>query len=105
MKTYKIDAAALMAGGHPFEDLCSLYGVSAKNLDELEDILYHSRENTLTEVFNWSKLGSGWEPYSFMLESVQQHSSCFYVIWGTQDDLVNTKAQSASEELIQEQVN
>lgn len=74
-----------MASDHPIQALAKLYDLEAENLEDLERQLRALEENTVNEVFHWQTLDHKWQPFSLMLESVQQHSAHFFLIWGTED--------------------
>lgn len=62
--------------------LCQFYHLTPCTLSECRHRLYSSEEVLVTEVFNWPVDIPAWKEIAATLESVQQHSSWFYVIWG-----------------------
>lgn len=100
MKTVHINAVEIMSAPNPLAKLCSLFGLPPENMDDLSVSLKKIKEPMIVECANWKEARNGWEVYSDLLEGVQQHSSYFYLIWGTNDDMVNPDASSQADELI-----
>lgn len=99
METIVIHVPDIMNSADPVSSLSRLFGLELSKLEELRMALQTRQELLLAEVVQWKGSWKGWEQIADMLEGVQQHSNYFYLIWGTADDLTNTKALSAANEL------
>ena len=86
MKTYHLDATKIDPNADPAGCLCEFYGIEKQDLFSLRRTLFASEENRLTEVFNWPVDTPNWKAIADQLESIQQHSPSFYVIWGPETD-------------------
>lgn len=99
MKTIIVDAADIMAQENPVLALARLYGLEIDSPDDLRAVLSSRTEVVLTEVIHWPQPQSQWEKIADLLEGIQQHSPSFYLIWGAQDEFVNTSARDHQDEL------
>lgn len=100
METIVVDAEKIMNASDPLQAIAALFGVQKDTLEGLRLELQSSEINRIVEVENWPSSVRGWEAIADMLEGVQQHSSYFYLIWGTQKDFVNVHADSRADVLI-----
>lgn len=82
MQSYILDAASIDPNKDPAEFLSEFYNVQKLDLFELKRLLYASEQIRITEVFNWPAQSENWKGIAAALESIQQHSASFYVIWG-----------------------
>lgn len=99
MKTVHIDAKRIMQSDHPFEALCALFNLKSRSFDEFKTHLMLDHEPIIAEVANCPVRNKTWEQLSDLLEGIQQHSNTFYLIWGTQDDMVNPDTVDPEHEL------
>lgn len=99
MKQIHINAVEIMNSSDPFQALCALFDAEARTPEELSHILTTRIEPVIAEVGNWPADGAEWEKLADLLEGIQQHSSTFYLIWGTKDDMVDPKAIDPQDEL------
>lgn len=94
MKNIVVDAAQIDASDQPVQALAALYGLSISDYESLIHSLCMIEEPTCTFVINWQDGKAAWVRMADLLESVQQHSSQFFLIWGTRDAMVNVHARS-----------
>lgn len=99
MKTRILDASKIDPQQDPSEFFCSFYELEPMNLAQIRKHFYMSSEPMVTEVFNWPVRTPNWKDICLTLESIQQHSPSFYVIWGpeTENAVVFEKEKQESE--------
>lgn len=99
MKTRILDARTLKPGQSAEEFLAAFYGLEQTSLSVLKRTLFTSEEVVVTEVFNWPVDLPAWKTIASTLESVQQHSDNFYVIWGPETE--NAQKMELDKEALQ----
>lgn len=100
MRNVVINAAEIDATEHPVQMLAMQFGLSINDWEELIYHLYRMNEPVCTYVINWQDCSDRWNQIADLLESAQQHSGQFFLIWGTKDAMVNTKAENREELLV-----
>jgi hypothetical protein len=95
MKTIIVDAQKICDAKDPVSALASLYGFQAESLDDLKEQILKADVIEVSEVINWPVESPFWETLALFLNGVQKESNTFFLIWGTRDDFVDTKAASA----------
>lgn len=101
MKTIQIDAQEIHRFEHAQQALASWFDLDPTlTLSQIQRELQSRQEYVMVEVLNWPVDGPEWQQAGFILEAVQQHSSFFFLIWGTQNDMVNPDAKTINEELV-----
>lgn len=100
MKNIVINAAEIDEAEHPVPVLAALFGLYSDNWEELMYHLYRLKEPVCTYVINWENCSEKWNQIADLLESAQQHSSQLFLIWGTRDAMVNTKAKNREDLLV-----
>lgn len=95
MKTVQVPALEILQAANPYQKLGALFGLDANDADSLTKELTQISDNVLCEVFDWEECQEAFEDMILVLETAQQHSSTFYLLWGTRDDLVNIHADGS----------
>lgn len=101
MKTKILDVSTIPPAMSAEQFFCSFYELPELSLSKIREYFYKTDEVTVTEVFNWPPQANiaAWKEIALCLESIQQHSPVFYVIWGPE----TTNAISYEIGLAQEQ--
>lgn len=82
MKTYILDASKIDPDLTAEEFFCTFYSLEAMSMQDIRKYFFNNPEPVVTEVFSWPVKTPNWKEISMNLESMQQHSPYFYVIWG-----------------------
>lgn len=101
MKTIRIDARTIANYPDAAHALAAWFHLDESlSLGQIQKELQSSSDYVTVEVFNWPVQSDEWQQAGFILEAIQQHSSFFYLIWGTEDDMIDPEAASPAEELV-----
>lgn len=82
MKSFVLDAAKIEPGLNAVQFFQQFYHLKDETIASIKRTLFAMEETMITEVFNWPADHPAWKEISLVLESIQQHSPNFYVIWG-----------------------
>lgn len=101
MKTIQIDASTIHDYPTAAKALAHWLGADENlSLSQLQRAIQSRHEYMAVEVYNWPQDSLNWKDAAFTLEAIQQHSSTFFLIWGTKADTVNVHAASPEELLV-----